>query len=103
MEMSLTNCARSQEAVGGTETVDVGRASVGKLTAVFVASGGARVGVLNGVACVDMACTVNAAAVNTAFGSSVAGAFDGRLQAASIKMMMNNGDAKRMVLNILFS
>jgi len=103
MEMSLTNCARSQEAVGGTATVGVGRARVGKLTAVFVARGGARVGVLNGVAWVDMACTVKAAAVNTAFGSSVAGAFDGKIQAASIKMTINNRETKRMVLDILFS
>ena len=47
MEISFTNCAKSQEAVGGAATVEVGRARVGKLTEVFVASGGARVGVLN--------------------------------------------------------
>jgi hypothetical protein len=69
----------------------------------LVASGGAKVGVLNPVDCVDMACTVNAAAVNTAFGSSVAGACDGRLQAASIKMKMKNGAIKRNVFDILFS
>ena len=83
--------------------MDVGRASVGKLTEVFVANGGARVGVLNGVGCVDMACTVNAAAVNTAFGASVAGAWEGRLQAASIKIKMKNGAIKRIILDILFS
>jgi hypothetical protein len=84
--------------------VDVGSASVGKLTGVFVASGGGIVAVLKGVACdcvVDMACTVKAAAVKTALGSSVAGAFEGRLHAASIKMIMNNHETKRMVLNIL--
>jgi hypothetical protein len=50
-----------------------------------------------------MACTVSAAAVNTAFGSSVAGALDGRLQAASIKIMMNNIKTKWMRLDILVS
>jgi hypothetical protein len=59
--------------------------------------------VLNGVACVDIACTVNAAAVNTALGSSVAGAAEGRLQAASIKIIINNKETKRVFLDILFS
>jgi len=106
IEISLTNWATSQEAVGGAATVEVGSARVGKLTAVFVANGGGRVGVTNGVACVDsvdMACTVKAAAVNTAFGSSVAGALDGRLQAARIKIMRNKPETKRMLLDILFS
>ena len=89
--------------IRGTTAVAEGRTRVGILTAVFVAGGGGRVKVLNGVACVDMACTVNAAAVNTAFGASVAGACDGRLQAASIKMNIKNGAIKRMILDILFS
>jgi hypothetical protein len=50
-----------------------------------------------------MACTVNAAAVNTAFGSSVAGAAEGRLQAARIKIIINKRETKRKFLNILFS
>jgi hypothetical protein len=103
MEISLIKDAKSQAAVGGTADVEVGRGRVGKLTAVFVAGGGGSVGVLNGVACVDMACTVRAAAVNTAFGSSVAGAREGRLQAASIKIITNKREMKRMLLNILFS
>jgi hypothetical protein len=106
IEISLTNSATSQEAVGGGATVDVGRARVGKLTAVFVAKGGGRVGVTKGVAwvdCVDMACTVKAAAVNTAFGSSVAGALDGRLQAARTKIIRNKPETMRMFLDILFS
>jgi hypothetical protein len=107
MDTSLMNWARSQEAVGGTTTVAVGSASVGNGTAVLVACGAGSVGVLNdetGVTedVVDMACTVNAAAVKTALGSSVAGVFDGRLQAASRKMMMNNMETERTVFNILF-
>jgi hypothetical protein len=58
---------------------------------VFVETGtgrvGGRVGVLNATGWVNWACTVNAAAVNTAFGSSVAGALEGRLHAESINMM----------------
>jgi hypothetical protein len=103
METSLTNWAKSQDAVGGAATVEVGSANVGKLTEVLVARGGARVGVLNPVDCVDMACTVNAAAVNTAFGASVAGDWDGRLHAASMKMKIKNGAIRRMILDILFS
>ena len=84
--------------------VEVGNARVGNVTAVFVANGGGKVGVTNGVGpvdCVDMACTVKAAAVNTAFGSSVAGELDGRLQAASTKIMRKKGEIKRMLLDIL--
>ncbi len=66
---------------------------MGKLTAVLVAAGGGMVGVLKGVtwvvANVDMACTVSAAAVNTALGSSVAGLLVGRLQAERINRIMN--------------
>jgi len=103
MDISLIKDARSQAAVGGTAAVEGARVNVGKLTAVFVAGGGGIVGVLNGVAWVDIACTVKAAAVNTALGSSVAGAREGRLQAASRKIMANNTEMKRMLLNILFS
>src|SRR5574338_825340 len=108
MVTSRTNCAWSQTGVGGAARVAVGRASVGKLAAeVLVGAGGGMVGVLNGVTCVvekvDMACTVSAAAVNTALGSSVAGLLVGRLQAARIKMIMNRIEAKRIILDILFS
>jgi hypothetical protein len=82
--------------------VAVGAANVGKLTAVLVAGGGGMVGVAKDGDCVDMACTVRAAAVNTAFGSSVAGALEGRLQAASIKMMSNSKEMIR-IFDILFS
>jgi hypothetical protein len=58
---------------------------------VFVETGtgwvGGRVGVLNATGWVNWACTVKAAAVNTAFGSSVAGALEGKLHAESINMM----------------
>ena len=86
---SRMNWAWSQTGVGGAEKVAVGRARVGKLAAVLVAAGGGMVGVLKGVTCVvenvDIACTVSAAAVNTALGSSVAGLLDGRLQAGEDK------------------
>jgi hypothetical protein len=108
IEISLTNCAWSQTGVGEEARVEVGRARVGKLTDVFVAAGGGRVGVLNGVTCVtgevvDIACTVSAAAVKTALGSSVAGALDGRLQADNMKSMMNRIETGRAIFNILFS
>jgi len=93
--------------VGGAEKVAVGTARVGKLTEVLVAKGGGMVGVLNGVTCVvanvDIAWTVIAAAVNTAFGSSVAGLLVGRLQAERIKMIMNRMEKGRAILSILFS
>jgi hypothetical protein len=63
--------------------------------------------VLKDVICVedvvDIAWTVSAAAVNTAFGSSVAGALDGRLQAVNKKIMMSNSVAIRALVDILFS
>jgi len=78
------------DAAGGK----VGTARVGRADTVFVERGegsvGGKVGVLNGAGWVNCACTVNAAAVNTAFGSSVAGALDGRLHAESIKIIMIN-------------
>jgi hypothetical protein len=94
--------------VGGAEKVAVGRASVGKLIEVLVeAAGGGMVGVLKGVtgvvANVDMACTVIAAAVNTALGSSVAVLLDGRLQAERINRIMNVRETGRTILSILIS
>jgi hypothetical protein len=50
-----------------------------------------------------MACTVNAAAVNTAFGSSVAGLLVGRLQAERINRIMNRMETGRTILGILIS
>jgi hypothetical protein len=87
--------------VAGITGVEEGSASVGKDAGVFVAGGGGSVNVLKGVACVDMACTVSAAAVNTAFGSSVAGARDGRLHAESMNMMAVKIETIRAVFNIL--
>ncbi len=110
MDTSRTNWAWSQTGVGEEARVEVGSARVGNLTEVFVAAGGGRVGVTNGVsrllvgeACVDSAWTVSAAAVNTALGSSVAGAFDGRLQAVTIKIMMKSMETGRIILDILIS
>jgi hypothetical protein len=94
--------------VGGADRVAVGRASVGKLLMdVLVAAGGGMVGVLKGVtwvvANVDMACTVKAAAVKTALGSSVAGLLVGRLQAERINRIMNKIETGRTILGILIS
>jgi hypothetical protein len=50
---------------------------------------------------VDIACTVNAAAVNTALGSSVAGAREGRLHAESTNMMAVKIETIWAVFNIL--
>jgi len=99
--MSFTNWAWSQTGVAENTGVEDGSARVGKDTAVLVAGGGGSVGVLNGVTCVDMACTVSAAAVNTALGSSVAGELDGRLHAESMNMMAVKIEIKRAVFNIL--
>jgi len=88
-------------AVGGT--VEMGRTGVGEATGVFVDTIAGRVGVLNDKDGVICACMVCAAAVNTTFGSSVAGALDGRLQAASINRITVNIKALRMKLDILFS
>jgi hypothetical protein len=101
IDISLTNWAWSHTGVAENTGVDEGSASVGKDAGVFVTGGGGRVNVLNGVACVDMACTVNAAAVNTAFGSSVAGAREGRLHAESMNMMTAIIETIRAVFNIL--
>jgi hypothetical protein len=101
------NWAWSQTGVGGAAKVAVGRARVGKLAAVLVAAGGGMVGVLKGVTCVvenvDIACTVSAAAVNTALGSSVAGLLEGRLQAERINKIINRMEIGRTILNILIS
>jgi hypothetical protein len=50
-----------------------------------------------------MACTVIAAAVNTALGSSVAGLLVGRLQAERINRIMNNRETGRTIFGILIS
>jgi hypothetical protein len=70
---------------------------------VVVTAGAGRVSVLKGTDRVIWACTVSAAAVNTALGSSVTGAFDGRLQAESIKMMAVKIETLRATLGIVFS
>jgi hypothetical protein len=94
MVTSLTNCAWSQTAVADAAGGKVGAAGVRKADTVFVERGagrvGGKVGVLNGMDWVNCACTVCAAAVNTAFGSPVAVALDGRLHAESIKIIMIN-------------
>ena len=100
MLISFTKAAWSQtevaEAAGGR--VETGK--VGKETEVFVAAGKGRVGVLNGTDWVNCACTVKAAAVKTAFGSWVGVAFDGRLHAATIKMIIISKERLRATLNI---
>ena len=101
-DTSLTNCAKSHMAAGGI--VGAGRTGVGKEAAeVFVGRMEGRVGVLNDRVGVICACTVRAAAVNTTFGSSVAGVLDGKLHAESINMMTVNIEVLRMSLCILFS
>ena len=86
MDTSLMKRARSHTGDAGTDTVELGLARVG-MDKVLVAKAGGRVGVLNGTDCVNWACTVCAAAVKTAFGSSVTGALDGRLHAESINII----------------
>ena len=77
-------------------------AAVGIVSAVLVGCGGGRVGVLNGAAWVNCACTVNAAAVNTTFGSLGFGvaALDGKLHAEIISTAMLKIEMMRKVLNI---
>jgi hypothetical protein len=80
---SLTNCPWSQTGVADASGVFVEGGRVGSESAVFVGCGGGRVGVLNeaGVGVwFNCACTVNAACVKMALGSSVCGALEGRLQ-----------------------
>lgn len=102
IDTSLTNCARSHMAVGGV--VGAGRTGVGnEATVVFVATMDGRVGVLNDSVGVNCACMVCAAAVNTTFGSSVAGALDGKLHAETINMITVNIEVLRISLYILFS
>jgi hypothetical protein len=76
---------------------------VGTITEVFVGIVSGSVGVLKGTDCVIWACTVRAAAVSTAFGCSVAGAFDGRLHAETIKMITVKMEILRAALSIGFS
>ena len=90
--------------MGGTADVAVGRDRVGKeATAVFVGSAGGKVGVFNGTDWVNCACTVSAAAVKTASGSSVAGALEGKLHAERTNRTTLNTDAMRINLDILLS
>jgi hypothetical protein len=104
IETSLMKRAWSHTAVAGIADVEVGSVNVGKEgPAVFVGATGGRVGVLNVSDGVNCACTVSAAAVKTAFGSSVAGALDGRLQAESRSMITVSIEVLRMNLYILFS
>jgi hypothetical protein len=77
--------------------------SVGAGAEVFVGKVSGSVGVLKGIDCVICACTVRAAAVSTALGPSVAGAFDGRLHADSIKMITTKTERLRATLSIGFS
>jgi len=102
MDTSLRKRAWSHTGDAGTDTVEVGSARVGKEDpAVLVAKAGGRVGVLNGTDWVNWACTVCAAAVKTAFGSSVAGVLDGRLHAESTNMKTVKIKAWRINLDIL--
>ena len=77
-------------------------AAVGSVTAVLVGGGGGSVRVLKGAACVNCACTVNAAAVNTTFGSLGSGVadFDGRLQAEIMSVNILIIEIRRKILNI---
>jgi len=102
MVISFMYCAWSQTAVadGGGGRVAGGR--VGTEIDVFVGRLSGRVGVLNATGCVICACTVNAAAVSTAFGASVGVPFLGRLQAERMKIIITiRMEILRATLNIL--
>jgi len=77
-------------------------AAVEIVTAVLVGCAGGKVGVLNGAAWVNWACTVNAAAVKTTFGSlgSWVAVPDGKLQAEMMSTAMLKIEIIRKVLNI---
>ena len=110
MVTSLTNCPWSHATVGVAINVLVatGRVGrVGRVIGVLVGCGGGRVGVLNGAEVgvwFNCACTVNAACVKIALGSSVCGVREGRLQdertRASKMLKMNNLDVN---LDMIFS
>jgi hypothetical protein len=85
------------DAAGGK----VAAGSVGTDKGVLLATDSGSVGVLNGTAFVSWACTVRAAAVNTALACSVGvAALDGRLQAESMKMKTVKMERMRASLNI---
>jgi hypothetical protein len=89
--------------VGGIACVIVATGiAVDIVTAVLVGGGGGRVGVLNGAAWVNCACTVSAAAVNTTFGSLgfCVAALDGKLHAEIMSTEMLKIEMMRKVLNI---
>jgi hypothetical protein len=67
----------------------------------LVATDNGSVGVLNGTDCVNCACTVRAAAVNTALDWAVGvAALDGKLHAASMKMKTIRMEGMRASLNM---
>ena len=66
MVISFTNWAWSQTGVADAAAGKVDAGNVGTDKGVFVATDNGSVGVLNGTDCVNCACTVRAAAVNTA-------------------------------------
>jgi hypothetical protein len=72
------------------------------VTAVLVGGGGGSVGVENGAACVNWACTVNAAAVNTTFGSLGFGVAvpAGKLHAVIMSTKTLIIERRRKILNI---
>jgi hypothetical protein len=81
----------------------VAGAEVGRVIGVFVDCAGGRVGVLNCVAPASCACTVKAACVKTALGSSVGCALEGRLQDESINASTRlNDDMARTDLDMVF-
>jgi hypothetical protein len=74
---------------------------VGTDKGVLVTTESGSVGVLNGTVLVNWACTVRAAAVNTALDCAVGvAALDGKLHAASMKMKTSRMERIRASLNI---
>ena len=103
--VSLTNCAKSQTGVAEAEmTCDVadGMLTVGGgAPTVLLGSGGGKVSVATGVCWLfSRACTVSAAFVEIAPGSSVGVAFDGRLHAERIKTITINRLDKTLNLDM---
>jgi hypothetical protein len=99
--MSLTNCAWSQTGVADAAGCNVAAGSVGTDKGVLVTTDSGSVGVLNGTVLVSCACTVRAAAVNTALASAVGvAALEGKLQAESMKMKTISMERMRASLNI---
>jgi len=99
--MSFTNAAWSQTGVAEAAGARVAAGNVGTERAVLVATDNGKVGVLNGTDRVNCACTVSAAAVNTAFDSAVGVvALEGKLQAERMKMITVRMEKMRAALNI---